>query len=472
MILLEEILEEISKLKIYLNSDRKEKIFYFEKKINLLIYTHKKIEKKIFKEDIFKIEKKFDYGILFSFSSSFLKKIFSDLFSPHFKKVSSEFHLVEHTSCNPTGRIHVGEFRGSILGNFFCNLLDFFQIPRKNYFYVNDIGKQLEIFSTFLKNKNIVIEKENLSTLESLYSLANNEYLEKINFKKEIDEKVSNEVRNRKISESKKKLISFWLEKIFFSLKERNILFDEIHYESEYVFSFNFQEILNLYFKKDLSYSFETGIYSSSNSKFFIIDRKKLIPTYVFRDFLHFYKVIKNSLKIILFLGEDHYFHFLNLKHLLEKFLNFKNLNLVKFNFVLNSKGNSFSARKNITFTLDSFHNQLKKKFLKFKKEDIFFLEKIILLKTNRFKKILLNTENLTSEIQIINFFKNLKKKISHKKETENEKIFFILLKLRYFLFGNQFHGFIEILKFIVLNFQSSLSLEEFNFLNEIKKLL
>ncbi|SDC01733.1 arginine--tRNA ligase [Natrinema hispanicum] len=55
--------------------------------------------------------------------------------------------VVEHTSANPTGPVHVGRARNPIIGDAVCNLLDFAGYDVDRHYYVNDAGRQMAVFT-------------------------------------------------------------------------------------------------------------------------------------------------------------------------------------------------------------------------------------------------------------------------------------------------------------------------------------
>jgi len=61
--------------------------------------------------------------------------------------------VVEHTSANPTGPVHVGRARNPILGDAVARILDFAGYDVETHYYVNDAGRQVAIltwaFETF-----------------------------------------------------------------------------------------------------------------------------------------------------------------------------------------------------------------------------------------------------------------------------------------------------------------------------------
>ncbi len=55
--------------------------------------------------------------------------------------------VVEHTSANPTGPVHVGRARNPIIGDAVSNLLDTAGYDVDRHYYVNDAGRQMAVFT-------------------------------------------------------------------------------------------------------------------------------------------------------------------------------------------------------------------------------------------------------------------------------------------------------------------------------------
>jgi len=55
--------------------------------------------------------------------------------------------IVEHTSANPTGPVHVGRARNPILGDAIARVLDFAGWDVEVHYYVNDAGRQIATFT-------------------------------------------------------------------------------------------------------------------------------------------------------------------------------------------------------------------------------------------------------------------------------------------------------------------------------------
>jgi arginyl-tRNA synthetase len=55
--------------------------------------------------------------------------------------------VVEHTSANPTGPVHVGRARNPIVGDAIARVLDFAGYDVETHYYVNDAGRQVAVFT-------------------------------------------------------------------------------------------------------------------------------------------------------------------------------------------------------------------------------------------------------------------------------------------------------------------------------------
>ncbi|WP_132058217.1 arginine--tRNA ligase [Halorussus amylolyticus] len=60
---------------------------------------------------------------------------------------SGERVVVEHTSANPTGPVHVGRARNPIVGDSVARILDFAGHDVERHYYVNDAGRQMAVFT-------------------------------------------------------------------------------------------------------------------------------------------------------------------------------------------------------------------------------------------------------------------------------------------------------------------------------------
>lgn len=87
--------------------------------------------------------------------------------------LSFERIIVEHTSSNPTGPLHIGNFRGSVLGDVLGRLFSFLGAAVNVRYYVNDLGRQiapLVIGFSLLKEVKFEIEEKGDLWLGKVYA--------------------------------------------------------------------------------------------------------------------------------------------------------------------------------------------------------------------------------------------------------------------------------------------------------------
>ena len=82
-------------------------------------------------------------------SQTYYSETLSAAANPDFGRLEStgESVVVEHTSANPTGPVHVGRARNPIVGDAIARLLDYAGNQVDRHYYVNDAGRQVALFT-------------------------------------------------------------------------------------------------------------------------------------------------------------------------------------------------------------------------------------------------------------------------------------------------------------------------------------
>ncbi len=274
--------------------------------------------------------------------------------------------LLEHTSNNPTGPLHIGRVRNTFIGDFLSNALEYLGFKVKRHFYVNDLGKQI-ILILLGKKKNFkedektlfitkfspkYINREDYQT-SLIYIKANKIYNKDDNFKKEADillKKIEEENKTYKLKE----IASFALKGIKKTFERLNIKFDSFDFESDLLNETKkCLKILKQKFElKEHPFIIKVKINNKEEEIF--LTREDGTSTYLCRDIAyHLYKE-KLGDKLINVLGEDHKREFLILKELLKLFNFKKPLDCVFYSF-LSLEGQKLSTRKGNIITVDEF---------------------------------------------------------------------------------------------------------------------
>ena len=192
------------------------------------------------------------------FKDDFWHKFLSDLLNLK-EKYGSNFYKknrynIEFVSANPTGPLHVGHCRGSILGDVIANLLIFNGNAVTKEYYVNDLGKQIKNFtlSVYYRIIEILHNKEFPNNRDDLYPGDNVVDIAK----KIIDKKLISEFNNfDNIYEQLREIsVKESLELIKINLNSLGIHHDHFVFESQLYKNNEIQATVEKLKKKDLLY--------------------------------------------------------------------------------------------------------------------------------------------------------------------------------------------------------------------------
>jgi arginyl-tRNA synthetase len=147
--------------------------------------------------------------------------------------------LLEHTSVNPTGPIHVGRARNPIIGDTLARILRHAGYDVTTEFYVNDVGRQVVIMAWGVKHLKLEAEPERDKDdyrYVLYYQQANKLLEERPEVVKEIDEMLYRlEHGDPEVVGLAKETCETVLKAIMESLKRINIGVDRFTFESRFV---------------------------------------------------------------------------------------------------------------------------------------------------------------------------------------------------------------------------------------------
>src|SRR3989440_4460595 len=231
--------------------------------------------------------------------------------------------LLEHTSANPTGPLHVGRARNPFLGDALVRLLRFAGFPVTSEYLVNDIGRQMVLLYwavTHLPRKSDDPEERTEYRYVKLYQQAS-ERLEK-------DETLKGEIEGLtqrfeggdvRLTKDIRKVGEAILESILQTLRRVNGTFDSFFWESDAILDGSVQRVIDRL--KPLSKE-EDGARYIDLSAFglegdaakYLFVRRDGTSLYTTRDIAyHLNKMGRCDIAIDL-IGEDHKLSFLRLK--------------------------------------------------------------------------------------------------------------------------------------------------------------
>src|SRR3989475_362589 len=157
--------------------------------------------------------------------------------------------LLEHTSANPTGPLHVGRARNPFLGDALVRLLRFAGFPVTSEYLVNDIGRQMVLLYwavTHLPRKPDDPEERTEYRYVKLYQQAS-ERLEK-------DETLKGEIEGLtqrfeggdvRLTKDIRKVGEAILESILQTLRRVNVTFDSFFWESDAILDGSVQRVID-----------------------------------------------------------------------------------------------------------------------------------------------------------------------------------------------------------------------------------
>ncbi|CAB3287128.1 Arginine--tRNA ligase [Methanocaldococcus lauensis] len=149
--------------------------------------------------------------------------------------------ILEHTSANPNGPLHIGHLRNAIIGDCLKRILEFYGYDVETHYYVNDMGRQMALVVYGIELFGLDENKKKDNAIAETY-VKINKYLEE---HPEEEEKIlelmreyENALERNEDNEIAKKFefaVNYALDGIKETLKNLNIKHDTFVWESSYV---------------------------------------------------------------------------------------------------------------------------------------------------------------------------------------------------------------------------------------------
>ncbi len=271
--------------------------------------------------------------------------------------------LIEHTSANPDGPIHIGHMRNSIIGDSLARIFRKAGFDVTTHYYVNDMGRQIAIAVLGYRLFGLDESKKPDHAVVEAYVKANKEIENNPELEKEVERlMIEYENFSKDVVEDFKYVVSKALEGIKQTLKELNVHHDDYIWESEF--------LKNRYVDKILKMLDEKGLIKKEGAWFVELDEKPVIlrrengtTLYITRDLAYHLWKNENFERFINVLGADHKLYGRQLSKILES-INLKPPEIVFFEFVSLPEG-SMSTRKGKFISADELiakvYNEAKK---------------------------------------------------------------------------------------------------------------
>lgn len=264
--------------------------------------------------------------------------------------------VLEHTSANPNGPLHVGHIRNSIIGDVLSRILKKAGYQVETQYYVNDIGRQIAIVSWAFQKFNLNINLKKDSGIAEIYIKANSLLKENENYNLEINKLMELvEDCNVDIINKFNYVVNYALDGIKKTLELMNITHDKFIYESQFIKNgsvFNIINLLNSTGKlKIKNNSLILDLEDYGFEKNLVIKRSNGTSLYITRDIAYHKWKGETFDRVIDILGADHKLIFGQLKCALS-ILKLKNPEVIFFEFVSLPEG-SMSTREGKFISVD-----------------------------------------------------------------------------------------------------------------------
>ena len=264
--------------------------------------------------------------------------------------------ILEHTSANPNGPLHIGHIRNSVIGDSMGRILKAAGYDVETQYYVNDMGRQIAIIAFGFLNFAFNIE----GTEKVDHQIGKIYY--QINEKLRDDEKLNKKVnellkkyekgRDEDLEELFYKIVSSCLDGIKETTARLNISHDKYVWESKFIKDGEVNKILEDL--KDHTCKNEVIYLPLENygiEKELILTRSDGTSLYSTRDIAYHLEKSKNSDKVIDVLGSDHKLAIDQLSIALE-LLGGKIPEVIFYEFITLPEG-SMSTRKGVFISVD-----------------------------------------------------------------------------------------------------------------------
>lgn len=266
--------------------------------------------------------------------------------------------LLEHTSANPNGPLHVGHLRNSILGDSLKRVLEHAGYKVEAQYYVNDMGRQIAIIVWGIEKFNLQIDEDKKSdhAIGEVYFQANQKLEENPDYNREIDEILYRYEQgdDARLIDAFESVVEYCVDGIKETLRDLNIKINMFKWESTFLRNGGVANIL----EKLQPFTIEDEVLYLPLERYdidkeLILRRSNGTSLYVTRDLAYHQYKTKNSDISIDILGADHKLNAQQVKVALELSDN-RAPEVVFYEFIDLPEG-SMSTRRGVFISVDEF---------------------------------------------------------------------------------------------------------------------
>ncbi len=264
---------------------------------------------------------------------------------------------VEHTSTNPTGPIHMGRIRNSIIGDSLSRLITRYGYRVVTQYYVNDSGKQM--ISLYLGYEKFhsgeeITEEVLLDGYRKIY-----DYFEKEGSEGEVEKLMEMyENGDEKLLSKVRDIAQIMLDRIVNDMEALHIHMDEFTWESEFIITGETKEVVNRLADHMKDENGAKYIDVPGVRKIFLV-RGNGTSLYLTRDIAyHMYKFSQYD-RCIVVLGEDQKEHGKVMSYIMNELLEYPNQLDYVFYGMVGLESGKMSTRKGTGVYARDVYNQL-----------------------------------------------------------------------------------------------------------------
>lgn len=288
--------------------------------------------------------------------------------------------VLEHTSINPSGPLHIGRLRNCLIGDSLGRILSFSGYSLETHYFVNDVGKQIAIIARgfveglepdaqAVRNYSDYAKKDDFIVFFT-YVSANRKYEEDPSFAARVQEHIQkaeggDSAALDEITAVAKRCLAG--QKQIYDLLD--IKFDYFDYESAYIRNGAVTRVIEHVSRSPLARTSEKGFgldlsgYGlERRDSATILSRADGTSVYLSRDIAYHLEKVERGDIIINVLGEDHKHEFKELTTILTELFGVKKpMEAVHYSFV-SFEGTELSTRKGQTAPVDKLIDEAKNK--------------------------------------------------------------------------------------------------------------
>ncbi len=272
--------------------------------------------------------------------------------------------ILEHTSANPDGPLHIGHIRNSVIGDTLARILKRAGYEVETQYYINDMGRQIAVVVWGLSNFKFDETKKKDHAIAEVYINANKSLVDEKEHSPEVDEIMKKyESCDPATTKKFKDAIDTAMQGIKESLLRMNIHHDKFIWESLFVRSGEVNRMIERIKKIERAEIKDAALMVDLSDmgiqKPLVIQRSDGTSLYTTRDLVYHEWKAAQSDRMIDILGADHKLISSQLKAML-RILGIKEPEIVIFEFVSLPEG-SMSTRRGVFISADELLDEVEK---------------------------------------------------------------------------------------------------------------